>query len=162
MGAAIELGVHCRHDLGMAMAEQHRAVPAEIIDVAAPVDVPLARPLGVVDVEAIGLDIAGIVCDAARKQGGRRRGARRRSGRSGAIGGDDRRVRRQAVGHIGLRLQSATFGGPPLARATRLAVKCPQGVATWQTTTKTSYAPASDSIWPSAARSRRMPGYGRC
>ena len=34
MGAAVELRMHRRHHLGMAMAEQQRAVAAEIIDVA--------------------------------------------------------------------------------------------------------------------------------
>ena len=45
MGAAVELGMHRRHHLGMAMPEQHRAVPAEIIDVAVAVDIPFPRPL---------------------------------------------------------------------------------------------------------------------
>ena len=102
MGAAVELGMHRRHDLGTAMAEQHRAVAAEIIDIAAPVDIPFARALRVVDVDAVGLDVAGIVRDAAWKQLGRLLGAHRGARGGGAVGGDDLRVRGQAVGHLGL------------------------------------------------------------
>ena len=89
MGPAVELGMHRRHDFGMAMAEQHRAVPTEIIDVAAPVDIPFPWALGMVDVEAVRLDIAGIMGDAAREQLGRAGRARRRSRRRGAVGGDE-------------------------------------------------------------------------
>jgi hypothetical protein len=102
MGAAVDLSVHRFGHLGMAMPQQQRAMPAEIVDIAAAVDIPFSRPLGMVDVEAIGLDVTGIVGDAAWEQHRRLLGLRRRARGRGAVGGDDRRVRRQAVGHIGL------------------------------------------------------------
>jgi len=99
--AAVELGVDRRHHLGVAMPEQHRAMPAEIIDVAAPVDIPFSRPLRAVDVEPVRLDVARIVGDAAGKQRRRLRGAGGRAWGRGPVGGDDRRVGRQGVGHDG-------------------------------------------------------------
>src|SRR5436305_6014194 len=92
MGAAVERLVHrCQHG-GMVMAEQQGAVAAEIVDILVAVDIPFARPLGALDIDAVGLDVAGIVGNAARQDviglGGETLGA------SGAlaIGGDDLRV----------------------------------------------------------------------
>ena len=47
------------------MAEQHRAMAAEIVDILVAVDVPFARPLGPADMDRIGIEVAGIVGDAA-------------------------------------------------------------------------------------------------
>ena len=50
------------------MAQQQRAMAAEVVDVAVAIDVPLMRPLGALDENAVGVDIAGVVRDAAREQ----------------------------------------------------------------------------------------------
>jgi len=91
--------VHGFHDRVMAMAEQQRAVAAEVVDIAPAVDVPFARSLGPRDVDSIGLDVARIVRDPAREQIGGALRALGRAGGRGAVGGDDRRVGRQRVGH---------------------------------------------------------------
>src|SRR4029077_13040030 len=83
----------------MAMAEEQRAVATEIVDVAMAVDIPFARTLGPGDVEPIGLDVARIMGDAAGKEPARLLRGGRRARRRGAIGGDDRRIGRQGVGH---------------------------------------------------------------
>ena len=90
VGAAVELGVHRRHDLGMAMPEQQRAVPAKIIDIATAVDIPFARAPGPGDVEPVGLDVARIMGDAGGEQLGRTQRALRRAGGRGAVRGDNR------------------------------------------------------------------------
>ena len=58
MGPALDLLMHRLDHLRVAMAEQQRAVPAEIIDIAMPVDIPFARALGAGDIDPVGLDIA--------------------------------------------------------------------------------------------------------
>src|SRR5271170_4794063 len=45
MGAALDLLLDRLDDLGMAVAEQQRAVAAEIVDVAIAVNIPFPRPL---------------------------------------------------------------------------------------------------------------------
>src|SRR6516225_818027 len=99
MRAALDLVVHCLHDLGVTMSEQQRAVSAEIIDIAIAVDVPFPRPFGPRNIETVRLDIARIMGNAARKQSGSSLGVGRRTRGCPAIGGNDRRVRRQGVRH---------------------------------------------------------------
>ena len=70
MGAALDLRCTAATTFGMAMAEQQRAVAAEIVDIAIAVDIPFPRPLGAGDVQPVGLDVAGIMRDAAREQPG--------------------------------------------------------------------------------------------
>ena len=74
------------------VAEQQRPVPAEIVDIFVPIDVPFARALGVRDVDAVGIDVARVVGDAAREQRGGLARKLRRAGRAGTVGGDDARI----------------------------------------------------------------------
>src|SRR5471030_1945500 len=92
------------------MAEQHRAMPAEIIDIAATVDIPFARPFGAGDVKPIRLDVAPIVGDARREHLLSLLRARRRTWRRSAIGGYDWRIRSQRVGH-GVAISVSSFPG---------------------------------------------------
>ena len=72
---------HRRGHLGVAVAEDQRAVAAEEVDVAVAVDVPFVRPGGARDVDAVGVEVAGVVGDAVGEQG---RGLRRPGRRSAA------------------------------------------------------------------------------
>src|SRR5215510_7259444 len=99
MGAALDLPVDRLDDLRMAMAEEERAMAAEIIDIAIAVDIPLPRSLGPRDVEPVGLDIARIVGDAAREEPARLLGGARGARSRRTIASDDRRIRRQRVRH---------------------------------------------------------------
>ena len=67
MRAELHLPLHRLDHGGMRMAEQHGAVAAEVIDIFVAIDVPLARALGLGDVDRIGVEIARIVRDAARQ-----------------------------------------------------------------------------------------------
>ena len=98
-GKLLTLRMDRRHHIRMAMAEQQCAVAAEIIDINAAVHIPFARPLGARDVDSVRLDIARIVRDPGGKQIGGAPGALGRARRRGAVGGDDRRVGGQRVGH---------------------------------------------------------------
>ncbi len=98
LGALGEGLLDRRADDRVIVTEQQSAVPAEVVDVAVAVHVPFMRPLGAGDVDAIGIELAGIVGDTAGKQ---RRGLpRQRRGprRMGAIGGSDTGV---AAGLLG-------------------------------------------------------------
>jgi hypothetical protein len=53
MGAAIELLLHRVDDLRMAVAEQQRAVTAEIVNIAIALDVPFPRSLGPGDIKPV-------------------------------------------------------------------------------------------------------------
>ena len=101
MGAALDLLLDRLDNLGMAVAEQKRAVSAEIVNVAIAVDIPFPRPLRSGDVEPVRLDVARIMGNAAGEQPAGLLGGGRRTRRRSAIAGDDRRIRRQGVGHGG-------------------------------------------------------------
>src|SRR5439155_12395609 len=76
-------------------------------------------PMGARDVKTVGLDVAAVVGDAGGEHLG---GALRALGRArcrGSVGGDDRRIGRQRVGHLGLRT-AAPVVGRPLAAGKRL------------------------------------------
>ena len=87
-------------DLRMGVAEQERAVAAVVVDVAvAAIDVPLMRALGALDVEAVGLEMAAVVGDAAREQLARLGGQARRARRPLAPGGLDGQIGQGMIGH---------------------------------------------------------------
>ena len=72
--AGAELGALV-HGLGdrlayhrVAMAEQQRTVAAEVVDVAVTIDIPFVRTLGALDIDAVRIDVAGVVRDAAGEQ----------------------------------------------------------------------------------------------
>src|ERR1700730_1798583 len=99
MGAALDLLLDRLDDLRMAVAEQQRAMAAEIVDVAIAVDIPFPRPLCPGDIKAVRLDIARIMGDAAREQPAGLLGGGRRTRSRGARGGDERRIWRPGGGH---------------------------------------------------------------
>ena len=76
---------------------------AEIVDVFIAVHIPFPRAFRVVHVNAVGVGMAGIMSDAARK--GLARGRGKFSGflRALAIGGDDFRIGQKAIRHRYLR-----------------------------------------------------------
>ena len=57
--------------LGPVVPEQQRPVPADVVDVLVPVDVPLAGPLGALDVDGPGPEGADVVRDAGREHAAR-------------------------------------------------------------------------------------------
>ena len=65
MRALRHLRLHSLDHGRMRMAEQERAVAAEIVDILVAIDVPLAGALGPGDMDGIGIEIARIVRDAA-------------------------------------------------------------------------------------------------
>ncbi len=67
MRAAIERLVHRRHHLRIVVAEEKRAVATEVIDILVAVDIPFARPLGALDIDAVRLDVARVMRDPARQ-----------------------------------------------------------------------------------------------
>src|SRR5215471_7094897 len=122
--AALDLAVHCVYDVGMTMPEQQRAMAAEIVNIAIAVDIPFPRSLGARDVDAIRLDISGIVCNAARKVPGRLLGIGCGARGCSAVSSNDRRICRQNIGHTGDSLAgeaSPLLGQTRLLRQTRKA-----------------------------------------
>jgi hypothetical protein len=100
MRAMVELRVRGFDDLGMVVAEQQRTVAAEIVDILVAVDIPFARSLRPVDIEAIRIETPGIVRQAAREDIA---GLLRKAGRTRrllAVGGNDTRIGEGAVGHL--------------------------------------------------------------
>ena len=84
---------------GMAVAEDERPVAADVIDVGVAVRVPLAAATGAVDGDHVGRQVAGVVGDAARKEGV---GARGEAGGGLSfllIGGNDPGVPESVLGH---------------------------------------------------------------
>ena len=79
-------------DFRVAVTEDERTVAAEVIDISVAIDIPFMRPLGARDVDAVGIDVAGVMGDARRHQILRLGREIGRAGRLLAVGGDDTRV----------------------------------------------------------------------
>ena len=109
---------HRGGDARMAMAEDQRAVAAVEVDVAVAVDVPFVRPGGAGDIDAVGIDMAGVVGDAAGQQDRRGlAGQLARARRALAIGGTMREF--VAVGMTAAAPACAMMSSAPrLSRAT--------------------------------------------
>ena len=80
---------HRRRHRRMPVAEQQRAMAAVEVDIAVAVHVPFVRPLGAGDVDAVGIEVARIMRDAAGKQRGGLRGQLGRSLGAAGVGGDN-------------------------------------------------------------------------
>ena len=100
------------------MAEDQGAVAAEIIDVAVAVDVPLMGAFGAGDVDAVGVDVAGVMGDAGGQQFERLLREVARAGRFLAVGGDDAGV------DAGIVDNGAGHVGPPERRDPHCATIC--------------------------------------
>ena len=87
--AFIQRLAHRRGHHRVVVAQQQRAVAAEIVDVAVAIDVPLVRALRARDEHAVRIDVARVMGDAAREQLVRLLRQLGRAGRALAIGGDD-------------------------------------------------------------------------
>ena len=79
-------------NLRMIVAEEQGSMTAGIVDVFVAVHVPLAGTRCVGDVDAVGLDVAGVVGDAAGKQGAGAFGESGGAGGHAPVGLDQRRV----------------------------------------------------------------------
>src|SRR5258708_14632581 len=119
MCALLQSGVARGYDARMVVPEKERAVAAEIVDVLIAVHVPFARALGVVDIDAVGLHVAGIVGDPARQELLGLGCETRRFWRPLSIGRDDLGVG-EGIGHG----QSAP-GDAPHASISQAAVLSP-------------------------------------
>src|SRR5919108_2655393 len=99
MGAALERALDGGGDPRVVVAEQERAVAAVVVDVAIAIDVPFVGAFGPLDVDAVGLEVAAVMGDAARQQTAGLRGERRRARRPLAIGGFDGQIGAGWFGH---------------------------------------------------------------
>ncbi len=75
------------------------AVATEIIDILVAVDIPFARSLGALDIDAVRLDVACVMRDAARQDVDGLGSEALRAPRALAIGGNDLRVGQTVIGH---------------------------------------------------------------
>ena len=111
-------------DLRMIVAEQERAVAAVIVDVAVAIDVPFVRAQGALDVDAVGLEVAAVVGDAAREQAAGLPGEPGRARRPLAPGGIDGEIGEQGVGHgCGPRVQGCHQAVQGAAQFVRLDLR---------------------------------------
>ena len=97
--AELHLPLHGLDDGGMGMTQQHGAVTAKIVDILVAIDVPLAGTLGPGNVDGIGIEIAGIVGNAAGQHLVRPLEQGAGTGRTGLVVGDDGGVGRRYSGH---------------------------------------------------------------
>ena len=103
MRAALECALDGGADLGMVVAEQQRAVAAVIVDVAVAIDVPFVSALAPLDVDAVGLEMAAVMRDAAREQVAGLGGECRRARRAVAIRGFDGQIGERRLPRRGVR-----------------------------------------------------------